>query len=85
MTEYFTQRTRFGGRTERQNEAAGWPPLSAASMIQTFLAQVSGAQGVFRQASSAKDTTSLEIGTLDFRGKQNLLYILQGQIIFSES
>ena len=59
--------------------------LSAASMIQTFLVQVSGAQGVFRLASSAKDTTSLEIGTPDFRGKQNLLYIQQRQIIFFES
>ena len=62
MTEYFTQRTRVEGGAERQNEAAAWPPLSAASMIQTFLVQASGEQGVFRWASSAKNTTSLENG-----------------------
>ena len=73
MTEYFAQRTRFERGTERQNEAAAWPPLSAASMIQTFLVQASGEQGVFRWASSAKDSTSLEIGTPNFGGKQNLL------------
>ena len=77
MTDYFTQRTRFEGGAERQNEAAAWPPLSAASMIQTLLVQASGEQGVFRWASSAKNTTSLEIGTPNFRGEQNLLYILQ--------
>ena len=48
MTDYFAQRTRFEGGTERQNEAAAWPPLSAAAMIQTFLVQASGEQGVFR-------------------------------------
>ena len=48
MTDYFTQRTRFVGGAERQNEAAAWPPLSGAAMIQTFLVQASGEQGVFR-------------------------------------
>ena len=48
MTEYFTQRTRFEKGMERQNEAAAWPPLSAAAMIQTSLVQAPGEQGVFR-------------------------------------
>ena len=70
MAEYFTQRTIFERGTERQNETAARPPLSAASMIQTFLVQASGGQGVLRWASSAKNTTSLDIGTPNLRGKR---------------
>ena len=85
MTEYFTQRTRFERGMERQNEPAAWPPLSAAAMIQTFLAQVSGEQGVFRWVSSAKNTTSLEIGTPNFLENRIYFKSCKKQIIFSES
>ena len=47
MTKNFTLRTTAEGRTERQNDAAEWPPFIAATMLQIFLVQASGAQGVF--------------------------------------
>ena len=57
---------RFEGGTDRQNDAAEWPPFFAASMLQIFLVQASGAQGVFSKASSAKDTMLFEIGKTPF-------------------
>ena len=66
MTKNFTQRTRVEGGTDRQNDAAEWPPFFAASMLQIFLVQASGAQGVFSKASSAKDTMLFEIGKTRF-------------------
>ena len=46
MTKHFTHRTRVEGRTDRQNDAAEWPPFFATSTLQIFLVQASGAQGV---------------------------------------
>ena len=62
MTKNFTQRTRVEGGTDRQNDAAEWPAFFAASIVQIFLVQAPGAQGVFSKASSAKDTMLFEIG-----------------------
>ena len=72
MTEYFAHRAIFEGGTERQNEAAARPPLSAASMIQTFLAQASGEQGVFLGIVCKKHDL---VGNPDaqFFGEQNYL------------
>ena len=66
MTKNFTQRTRVEGGTDRQNDAAEWPPFFDASMLQIFLVQASGAQGVFSKASSAKDTMLFGVGKTRF-------------------
>ena len=62
MTKNFTQRTRVEGGMDRRNDAAEWPPFFAASMLQIFLVQASGAHGVISKASFAKDTMLFEIG-----------------------
>ena len=66
MTKNFTQRTRVEGGMDRRNDAAEWPPFFAASMLQIFLVQASGAQGVFSKASPAKDAMLFEIGKTRF-------------------
>ena len=62
----FSLSTGVEGRTGRQNGAADRLPFFAASMLQIFLVQASGAQGVFSKASSAKDTMLFEIGKTRF-------------------
>ena len=74
MTKNFTQRTKVEGGTVRQNDAAEWPPFIAASMLQIFLVQVSGAQGVFSKTSSAKDTMPFEIGKTRFSSNEELAF-----------
>ena len=49
MTKHFTHRTRVEGRTDRQNDAAEWPPFFATSTLQIFLPRRPA-----RRASSAR-------------------------------